>query len=270
MLEDSPQRSIRTFLAGWKPNTWIWRLSRGLDGVERKPGPRETTMSPKVENLKAPNMFISTRICSDNDISFSSILPGRLLHVKCRTGHNSLDIVNIYQHPDHCTLTRRAPLEARGEVWTKLDHLLHRLPCRNLRVIAGDFNCPLKAPTHSAHCPSDMFDFVELVPKYSLGSVRAHDGAPTYVGPQGHSIIDHVLMPHSQMDGHCRRGRTLPDFPVASWRANRPPPYHFLGSYDLEMLVSQTSSTQHSAACLAAGPSCYVARSTSSVARAAG
>ena len=165
--------------------------------------------------------FISTRICHDNEISFSNIVPGRLMHVKCRTGSNSLDIVNVYQHPDNLTSTRRDPMDARGDVWTKLDRLLHRLPCRNLRIIAGDFNCPLQAPSQSTHCPADMSDFVELTRKYSLGSVRAHDGSPTYIGPQGQSVIDHVMLPRPQMDGHCRRGRKIPDFPVASWRAAR-------------------------------------------------
>ena len=130
--------------------------------------------------------------------------------------------MNLYQHPDQCSLARKAPLEARGEVWTQLDRLLSRLARRNLTVVAGDFNCPLSSPPkNSSHCPSDMFDFVEITRKHHSGTVRAHDRTPTFVGPQGHSTIDFVLMPVAQMDSHCRNGRALADFPVASWRDTR-------------------------------------------------
>ena len=166
--------------------------------------------------------FVSNRICAADAISFSNIIPGRLMHIKCRLGPNSLDIVNVYQHPDQHSSVRKDPLAARGEVWNQLDRLLHRLARRNLTVIAGDFNCPLKSQSKlSTHCPTDMYEFVELTRKYHLGTVRAHDHTPTFIGHQGHSIIDFVLMPTCQMDAHCRNGRTLPDFPVASWRAIR-------------------------------------------------
>ena len=166
--------------------------------------------------------FVSSKICHADSISFSHLIPGRLMHIKCRIGHNCLDLVNIYQHPDQCSSTRPAPQEARGEVWTQLDRLLSRLAHRNLTVVAGDFNCPLPGSSkQSNHSPPDMYELTELTRKYHLGTVRAYDHTPTFVGPQGHSTIDFVLMPVSQMDAHCRTGRALQDFPVASWRETR-------------------------------------------------
>ena len=167
-------------------------------------------------------VFVSERICSFEDLSYAPIIPGRLLHVKCKIGHNSLDLVNLYQYPDTWCKTRPRPLEARGELWTHLDQLLHRLAKRNITILAGDFNCPVMLPgVPNPSAPADAHDLSELLKKYHLGSVRCHDASPTYIGAQGTSSIDHIFMPKAQMDGLCRLGRSLPDFPVACWRAIR-------------------------------------------------
>ena len=166
--------------------------------------------------------FVSDRICSFDDIAYSTILPGRLLHLKCKLTTNSLDLITIYQHPDVVSQTRPQPLAARGEVWIALDMLLHRLARRNIQVLAGDFNCPMDARgSASALLPPDHHEFVEITKKYFLGTVRAHDHSPTYIGPLGTSSIDHILMPKAQMDARNRRGCAVADFPVASWRMVR-------------------------------------------------
>ena len=135
---------------------------------------------------------------------------------------NSLDLINLYQHPDSPTASRPNPIEARGDIWTKLDSLLHKLARRNLTVVAGDFNCPInaKASKHQS-LPADHYELKELIQKYHLGSARGHDGSPTFIGAQGSSSIDHILIPGSQMDSHCRLGKALHDFPVASWCLQR-------------------------------------------------
>ena len=167
-------------------------------------------------------VFISERVCTFEDISYSPIDPGRILHVKCKTGHNSIDLINLYQHPDAISSTRLRPMDARGAVWNKLDCLLHRLAKRNLWILAGDFNCPVvTASTTTGSVPADAYDLQEILKKYHLGSVRCHDSSPTYIGPTGSSSIDHIYMPKAQLDAHSRMGRSLALFPVASWRATR-------------------------------------------------
>ena len=163
---------------------------------------------------------ISNRLCSFDDIAYAVIEPGRLLHVRCKLGHNSLDLVNVYQHPENQTLTRSKPMVSRGQLWERLDRLLHTLARRNLTVLAGDFNCPIDSHTKSS-TPPDQYEFLELLKKYHLGSVRGHDAYPTYHGPQGSSSIDHVLLPKAQLDAYCRRGHALRYFPIASWRTIR-------------------------------------------------
>ena len=167
-------------------------------------------------------VFISDRICQFDAISYAVIVPGRLMHVKCHLDNKqSVDIVNLYQYPDAQTQSRHRPLAARGEIWTQLDQLLHRLARRNITIVAGDFNCPL-APGHNMkHVPADIHDLAELTKKYYLQSVRTYDKGPTYIGPQGSSCIDHILIPQAKLDAHGRLGRALPDFPVASWRTCR-------------------------------------------------
>ena len=141
------------------------------------------------------------------------ILQGKL-------GHSSLDLVNLYQFPDSYTMNRKNPIEARGGVWTQLDTLLHSIARRNLMVVAGDFNCPL-TPKNDKSTPDENLELRELIKKYHLGSVRGQTNAPTFFGAQGNSCIDHVLLPQAQMDAQCRRGRTVPNFPVAAWRTIR-------------------------------------------------
>ena len=142
------------------------------------------------------------------------------MHVKCRIGHNSLDLIAFYQYPTSYTQSRPDPLRARGDLWTQLDRLLHSAARRNLLVVAGDFNSPLSKQA-SGHIPADFTDMQEVLKKYHLSSVRGPNPSHIYFGAQGSSCIDHVLLPKAQMDAQCRRGRSLAEFPVAGWRTLR-------------------------------------------------
>ena len=186
------------------------------------------TTSSRVEKTKEPGMYTLV-LWFSCQAAFAALKTFHLLVLFLAASctfvglqHNSLDLINIYQYPDSPTSTRQHPIEARGTLWTKLDSLMHRLARRNLTVLAGDFNCPIQAkPTKLKSLPADHFELVELIRKYHLGSVRGHDDTPTYIGAQGQSSTDHILLPTPQMDAHCRLGRALPDFPVASWRLQR-------------------------------------------------
>ena len=162
---------------------------------------------------------ISRRLCTAEDISFATILPGRLQHVKCRIGEKFLDIVNVYQHTDHANPTRPHPMTSREEVWTHVDHVLHTIAHRNVLVLGGDFNCslPLQSSMTTGQYP-DAAEFSGLIRKYHLHTVRTHDKGPTFKGPQGQSTIDYIFLRQVQMDSYAHQGSCIRDFPLASWR----------------------------------------------------
>ena len=54
-------------------------------------------------------IFIFERICNFDAISYSVLLPGRLMHVKCRVGEHNIDIVNLHQYPDAHNQSRLRP-----------------------------------------------------------------------------------------------------------------------------------------------------------------
>ena len=162
---------------------------------------------------------ISRRLCTAEDISFATILPGRLQHVKCRIGEKFLDIVNVYQHTDHANPTRPHPMTSREEVWTHVDHVLHTIAHRNVLVLGGDFNCslPLQSSMTTGQYP-DAAEFSGLIRKYHLHTVRTHDTGPTFKGPQGQSTIDYIFLRQVLMDSYAHQGSCIRDFPLASWR----------------------------------------------------
>ena len=163
--------------------------------------------------------LISQSLCKAEDIAFATAVPGRLLHVKCQLGSSSIDVVNLYQHPDAVMKSRPRPQEARGLVWSSLDQLLHSLASRNILLLGGDFNCAIQGHGRRPLWPTaDESDLQELVRKYHLSTVRTHDPNPTYIGHGSNSTIDFVFMRQQQMDALSREGHSLTLIPLASWK----------------------------------------------------
>ena len=163
--------------------------------------------------------FISKKFCNADDISYAVVDPGRILHVKCRIGAKSIDLINVYQHPEAVTKTRHKPGEARALIWHKLDGLLHGLAHRNILCMGGDFNCSLPGHGPKPSNPSaDVEEFAGLLRKYHCHTVRSHDGIPSFIGATGRSTIDFVFMRSSQMDRPAHNGHCLQEFPLAAWR----------------------------------------------------
>eukprot|EP00439_Symbiodinium_sp_Y106_P079499 s1094_g18.t1 len=79
------------------------------------------------------------------DISWTELEPGRLLHWRCAYGKQQLDVVAVYQHAlSHRTEEQRAKLmQQRKSLWNKLDKVLASLPFRTSIILAGDFNAVL-------------------------------------------------------------------------------------------------------------------------------
>ena len=112
------------------------------------------------------------------NISYSSVVGGRILHVKCFLGSNSCDIINAYQHPLHKTVLRPDPFAARAKFWTSSDAIVTQLPFHNIVLIGGDFSCELTRHAASPASYPDTLEFVELLKKHSLHTTRTHDSFP--------------------------------------------------------------------------------------------
>ena len=164
--------------------------------------------------------IVSNKFCSMDSLSYATVIPGRLQHVKCKFDNISCDFLNVYQHPMNTITNRTNPLASRHELWQKLDEMIQRLPFRNVALIGGDFNCTTNADrANSSELYPDALEFTELLRKHNLSTVRSHDNTPSYQGPTGHANIDYVFMRRSQMDGEAHQGKCLPMFPLASWRS---------------------------------------------------
>ena len=166
--------------------------------------------------------LISTRVCSSDAVSFADIIPGRLVHVKCQLKHNTVDLVNLYQHPTNSTDSRKDPITARADVWQALDKLLQSLPIRNVAVVGGDFNTELHVSgVHAPPKVPDAIVFRDIIDKFSLSHTRSHDALPSYISPSGYeSRIDFVFLRKIQMNALAHQGCCLEHFVVSAARAS--------------------------------------------------
>ncbi|CAE7294995.1 unnamed protein product [Symbiodinium microadriaticum] len=74
-------------------------------------------------------ILISNRVAAPDDISYTSSLPGRLLHVRCTTTGKTLDVIAGYQWVRTEGGTA-ASTEKRSKFWMSLGALLHSIPTR--------------------------------------------------------------------------------------------------------------------------------------------
>ena len=76
-------------------------------------------------------------------IACHSIIPGRLLHVRCTKPRDTLDLVAGYQWVWQAN-KQDVITKQRHSFWTKLGKLLHDLPVRNLLLMGMDLNSGIK------------------------------------------------------------------------------------------------------------------------------
>ena len=84
---------------------------------------------------------VSKKLIDAADLRFSSVVPGRLMHVRCLRSGFCLDIVGTYQwawNMQHVSLTE----QRRRQVWTSAGRLLSQFPRRNLLLLGCDANTP--------------------------------------------------------------------------------------------------------------------------------
>ena len=96
--------------------------------------------------------LIAKNICTEADIGWHELDPGRVLHVRLHGPSNCTDILNVYQH-----VGSTKNLEDRDRIWQILNQTIQVFPKRNQLLLGGDFNCSL--PHRSAAVGQGMFNF---------------------------------------------------------------------------------------------------------------
>ena len=159
-------------------------------------------------------MMISTKIAAPEHVSYSEIIPARILHVRIKQDKHSLDYVTVYQHPWRNNLTPAENLEKRKQIWDGLHECLSRLPFRNQVLVSGDFNASLISDSYP-----DNKNLKQLLTHHNLTTLmqsRSHQ--MTYYSPQGNTQIDYILGRRCQMDAQAKEGIVDTASPLGGWR----------------------------------------------------
>ena len=193
-------------------NTWKvgrWALIHGGDPDSRGSGVM---------------VMVNAKRFNSNDIGWTDVVAGHILHVRIHQSARPIDILACYQHVDDGPKKR---WNARQQFWTELDTILRQLPNRNLLLVAGDFNCgvvPLRGQVgtetfrwngvlHAGQGHKDTGQFMNILKDHGLVSLNSWDSnlGPTYIHGQHATRIDHVLTRFSHADGYAKRVQMLPD-----------------------------------------------------------
>ncbi|CAE7534662.1 unnamed protein product [Symbiodinium sp. CCMP2592] len=187
--------------------------------------------SPKAGGLLT---LVSTQLCSANQISSSSRVAGRLLHVRIDLGDRTVDAINTYQKVYHSGSTRiekgqtQIAADQRRDVWTSLRGLLKEIPIRHHLILSGDFNSPAplipelvgsKARAFRTPMVPDLAALEALLVDFQLLHLNSwtRRAGPTFISPQGASQIDHVFVRKATADMPARGGSPC-NWPLAAWR----------------------------------------------------
>ncbi|CAE7361477.1 unnamed protein product [Symbiodinium sp. CCMP2592] len=187
--------------------------------------------SPKAGGLLT---LVSAQLCSANQISSSSRVAGRLLHVRIDLGDRTVDAINTYQKVYHSGSTRiekgqtQIAADQRRDVWTSLRGLLKEIPIRHHLILSGDFNSPAplipelvgsKARAFRTPMVPDLAALEALLVDFQLLHLNSwtRRAGPTFISPQGASQIDHVFVRKAAADMPARGGSPC-NWPLAAWR----------------------------------------------------
>ena len=197
----------------------------------------EIYTSPTTDNKSAGLLtLLDKRLTAQCQVVYADPIPGRLQHIRLLQGGWTADVLNIYQKPynSHPKAIRQAR-EIRLEVWEALRKLLHVLAARNMVVLLGDYNCPIKPCAaagvrispgqHSGHMPADQTRLQQLLEDFSLAHLNSwcRGAGATFFHHQGASLIDHILMRGAQLDDRAKQAKPV-RLGLAAWR---------LGNYHL-------------------------------------
>ena len=171
--------------------------------------------------------IVRKTLSDPQEIRHSSIIAGRLQHVRIPIGNISLDIFNVYQHvynsakPD--TLTKREQL------WRALSKSLGQLPKRNHLLVGGDWNvhldpypkCIGPKTWPPPHDRAPDFPLVNtLLADRQLCMLNTWSGSkakPTFSWGSYQSQIDFLAVKQLHADSLARCAGPVPRF-VGLWR----------------------------------------------------
>ena len=162
------------------------------------------------------------------NIAWTTPLDSRISHVRLYMGSVNIDILNVYQYPQHGAPSQ--PTEERTLFWTVLQRTLNGLPRRNCWVIGGDFNTSLRSQPGSVGLSdfavegsrsrgthhSDQPVLQELLRTFSLTALNTwtRELGATYFGPrQVQTRIDFILVQQQDGDFMAKRVTYVPELP---------------------------------------------------------
>ncbi len=172
-------------------------------------------------------VLISKRICSQSQLAWSSIIPGKLVHCRMYLQKQTIDIIGLYQH---VWMNTKQQMETRQQFWTRLGNLFQKIPSRNLMIVLVDFNCSLPAVSrlvgtdtfHTRHGRlrgpqhSDKYDLVQVLQDYNLVALNTwtRDHGPTFKGHfDRNSRIDFIVTRLHSADAISKQVGHLVDAP---------------------------------------------------------
>ena len=170
-------------------------------------------------------VMISRKLVSPSHIRYSSVLCGRLLHVRLSLPGGSVDILSCYQH---CLRNTDACSQHRDQVWEHLERVICRIPRRNLLLVTGDMNsalqprCPWIGP--AVVSPSSFYlrsiDVVgDLCERYDLCVLNSWSRPPMIThctASGGASCIDMIATRRCHVDPLSRTSCALTKCPLIS------------------------------------------------------
>ena len=175
-------------------------------------------------------VMVSKELCRSHNMLWTSIIPGRLVHIRLMGLTRNVDIVACYQASTDTPSRLGDSKDVRAEVFQSLDALISTLPQRNVLLVAGDFNCSLQnvpgccgTQTYRWNgeiCPNvayaDSGTFAQILAQHHLIALNTWNGrdGPTFVHQHFQRRIDFILCRKSSVDNRALNVKQLWNFPM--------------------------------------------------------
>ena len=169
--------------------------------------------------------MVSRKLCSQHELSWNEIVPGRLVHMRIHGSTRHIDLVSVYQHIFHPNR-----IDQRQEIWTRLSTLLGQLSQRHNLIMLGDFNTSLTRQSDAVgistylhqgeRCKGTMHGdqhlFQNLLTVHALTTLNTWNFSlgPTYQFGHQHSRIDFICVRRHFSDSTSKQIQYLADFPL--------------------------------------------------------
>ena len=169
--------------------------------------------------------MVSKKLCSFAQVTWNSIIPGRLQHLRISLGGRALDVIHCYQH-----VRKPGNEEHRDQVWQAVHDTLSTLPRRNLLAMTGDWNTNLTRASSvvglgtyawngkrvTGPQAADESVFHNLLQMYDLVTLNTWDSTagPTFQHDHGTSRIDYICTRRCHADSVAKSASVLPHMPL--------------------------------------------------------